>query len=81
MKTIMSKVQESGAEIEVDPATNQNYAQWEEGEKTYKVWIEDATSLEMKLKLIQKYQLAGISAWRLGWESEGTWDLILKYVN
>lgn len=81
MKTIMPRVQEAGAEIEVDPETNQNYAQWEEGGKTYKVWIEDAESLEMKLKLIQKYQLAGVSAWRLGWESEGTWDLILKYVN
>ncbi len=81
MKTIMNRVEESGAAIEVDPETNQNYAEWEEDGKTYRVWIEDATSLEMKLKLIKKYQLAGVSAWRLGWESEGTWDLILKYVN
>ena len=81
MKTIMPRVQEAGAEIEVDPETNEKYAQWEEDGKTYKVWIEDTESLEMKLKLIQKYQLAGVSAWRLGWESEGTWELILKYVN
>ena len=81
MKTIMDRVKESGAEIIVDSVTNQNYAEWEEGGDIYRVWIEDSTSLEMKLKLIQKYQLAGVSAWRLGWESEGTWDLILKYVN
>ena len=81
MKTIMNRVNESGAAIEIDPETNQNYAEWEEGGKIYRVWIEDETSLEMKLKLIKKYQLAGVSAWRLGWESDGIWDLILKYVN
>ena len=81
MKTSLDRVREAGAEIEVDPITNQNYAEWEENGKIFRMWIEDATSLEMKLKLIQKYQLAGVSAWRLGWESEGTWDLILKYVN
>ena len=81
MKTTLDRVKEAGAEIEIDPETNQNYAEWEENGKYYRVWIEDSTSLEMKLKLIKKYQLAGVSAWRLGWESEGTWDLILKYVN
>lgn len=71
----------AGAEIVVDEITGQNYAQWEEGGATYKIWLEDHAALEEKLKLMKKYDLAGNAAWRLGFEKSGTWDLILKYVN
>lgn len=71
----------AGAEIVVDEATNQNYAEWQEGNATYKIWLEDETALEAKLKLIKEYNLAGNAAWRLGFERESTWELILKYVN
>lgn len=81
MKTTLARVQEANAEITIDPTSGMNYAEWEEEDGFYRVWIEDSDSLEQKLKLIQKYNLAGVSSWRLGWESEGTWDLILKYVN
>lgn len=81
MKTTLAMLEDVGAEITVDPETGQNYAQWEADGLTYKIWIEDETSLEAKLQLIQKYNLAGVSAWRLGFESDGVWDLILKYVN
>lgn len=81
MKTTLARVQEANAEIIIDPDTGMNYAEWEEEDGFYRIWIEDSASLEQKLKLIQKYNLAGVSAWRLGWESEGTWELILKYVN
>lgn len=71
----------AGAEIVVDEITGQNYAQWEEGGATYKIWLEDHAALEEKLKLMKKYDLAGNAAWRLGFEKSGTWDLIMKYVN
>ena len=71
----------AGAEIVVDEITGQNYAQWEEGGATYKIWLEDHAALEEKLKLMKQYDLAGNAAWRLGFEKSGTWDLILKYVN
>ncbi len=71
----------AGAEIVVDEATGQNYAEWTEGNATYKIWLEDEAALERKLELIKQYDLAGNAAWRLGFEKASTWELILKYVN
>ena len=44
-------------------------------------WDEDSQSLEEKLKLIKKNDLAGVAEWRLGWENSGVWDLISQYIN
>ena len=71
----------AGAEIGVDEATGHNYAQWEADGATYKIWLEDETALEAKLKLMKENDLAGTAAWRLGFEKSDTWELILKYVN
>ena len=71
----------AGAQTTVDEATKQNYAQWEADGATYKIWLEDETALEEKLKLMKEYKLAGTAAWRLGFEKSSVWELILKYVN
>lgn len=81
MDEAQMKIADAGAEIAVDEATGHNYAQWKEGNSTYKIWLEDETALEAKLKLMKDYKLAGLSAWRLGFESQKAWELILKYVN
>lgn len=72
---------DAGAQTTVDEATKQNYAQWEADGATYKIWLEDETALEEKLKLMKEYKLAGTAAWRLGFEKSSVWELILKYVN
>lgn len=70
-----------GGKVSFDERTGLNYAEWKSGGATYKMWLEDEHSLEAKLKFMDEYDLAGISAWRLGFEKSGVWDLILKYVN
>lgn len=66
---------------EWDDTTKQYYAQWEYEGGVYKIWLEDMTSLEEKLKLIKSNNLAGVAEWKLGWEKPAVWDLILQYVN
>ena len=73
----MSKINE----IVVDEATGQNYAEWVADGATYKVWLEDEAALEAKLKLMKEHNLAGVAAWKLGFEKSDVWELILKYVN
>ena len=51
------------------------------GGVTYKIWVEDATSLEEKLKVMQSNQLAGGAFWKLGLEDPAVWDTIIKYIN
>ena len=81
MSKIHVAINNAGAQIVVDEATGQNYAEWEADGATYKVWLEDEAALEAKLKLMKKYKLAGVASWRLGFESSSAWELILKYVN
>jgi spore germination protein YaaH len=59
----------------------QNYGEYSEGENTVRIWLEDATSLEEKLKLIGTYNLGGVAAWRLGLENSDIWNTIIKYTN
>ena len=81
MKKIHIPIENAGAKIVEDKATGMNYAEWEADGATYKVWLEDEDALQEKLKLLKTYDLAGVAAWRLGFEKNGVWELIQKYVN
>ena len=61
-----------------DKESQQNYVEFEENGATYKIWIEDANSLEKKVSLVNKYNLAGVGSWRLGFETQNIWDVITK---
>ena len=58
-----------------------NYVEYDGGDSTYRIWVEDEQSMEVKMKLMQQYQLAGISCWALGQELDSIWDTIIKYTN
>ncbi len=47
---------------------------------TYKTWLEDEKSIEEKLKLAKKFDLAGICAWRKNLETNNIWNLIDEYI-
>ena len=59
----------------------QYYVEYMNSGVTYKIWIEDATSLEEKLKVMQENNLAGGAFWKLGLETSNVWDTIIKYIN
>lgn len=61
--------------------SGQNYAEFERDGVIYKVWLEDSASAEARLKLLDEYQLAGASFWKLGFETSDVWDTIIKYIN
>lgn len=48
---------------------------------TYKMWLENADSLEQKLKLMQEKELAGAAFWSSDLDNSKAWDVIIKYVN
>lgn len=63
-----------------DEDAGQNYAEVKKGELTYKLWIEDKDSMKKRVELINKYNLAGISAWRKGLETEDVWQTITSNI-
>lgn len=54
----------------------QMYGEYEEGNDLYQIWMETDESIEAKMELIQKYQLAGVAEWKLGFERPSVWKVI-----
>ncbi len=64
-----------------DDVAKQNYVEYQDSDGLKKIWIEDDSSLEHKLSLISKYNLAGVSSWRKGFETSSVWPLIKNTIN
>lgn len=76
-----SLLEQYGAEKNWSEETSQYYSEFVLEDGSYKIWLEEETSIDAKAKLIKTYDLAGIACWKLGLESNNIWDVILKYVN
>lgn len=81
MKEAQNLISANGAIPVWSEEDGQYYAEYINGGVTYKIWVEDATSLEEKLKILQANQLAGGAFWKLGLETSNVWDTIIKYIN
>ena len=81
MNTAAKTVANNGATPEWSEEAGQYYAEFENSDGFYQVWLEEEASIEEKAKLLKEYNLAGIASWRLGYEKNEIWDVILKYVN
>lgn len=64
-----------------DDTTGQNYGEFEADGALYRMWLEDAASIELKMKAVDDSKAAGVAGWKLGLESANIWDVIIKYVN
>ncbi len=64
-----------------DETACQNYGECQSGDSYYQVWLEDAQSIGVKLNIMQKYGIAGVAEWRLGFETADIWDVIEGYMN
>lgn len=59
-----------------DEKSGQNYVEYSKGSMTYKLWLEDETSMKNRINIINKYNLAGISGWQKGLETQNIWSVI-----
>ena len=59
-----------------DSDVGQNYGKYEEDEYSCQIWVEDAQSVAAKVQLASQYGLAGVAAWKLGFESPDVWQAI-----
>lgn len=63
-----------------DDETCQNYVEWTSGAVKYQLWVEDEESIAAKLSVMTARKIAGVAVWRLGYGTEGVWNLIRGYV-
>lgn len=62
-----------------DEETCQNYIEWNSGSTLYQVWLEDTTSLERKLNVMNSMDLGGVGVWRIGYGTQEAWNLLSLY--
>ena len=81
MDQAQQTIVENNVETYWDKTTSQNYGKYDIDNSTYQIWLEDAQSVAEKVKLVSKYDLAGVSAWKLGFENNGIWQVISDNLN
>lgn len=67
---------ENAVETIWDGSVGQNTATFEKEGATFQIWMEDSKSIAEKVKLIPKYNLAGVAQWKLGFENSSIWQVI-----
>ena len=81
MDQAQQTIADNNVETYWDKNTSQNYGKYDIDNSTYQIWLEDAQSVAEKVKLVSKYDLAGVSAWKLGFENNGIWQVISDNLN
>ncbi|MBQ9764761.1 MAG: glycosyl hydrolase family 18 [Lachnospiraceae bacterium] len=59
----------------------QYYGEYVSGGCTYQIWLEEEESIELKMKLIEEYKLAGVAGWKLSLQKNSVWDIIEAHLD
>lgn len=81
MQAALDWIATYGASVTWDETTCQNYAQLQGSSTYYQIWLEDSESLQVKLNIMNNYGVAGVAAWRLGYETSDIWGLFEAYLH
>lgn len=63
-----------------DEVTRQYYAQYIEGGKTKKIWLEELNSIKEKLNLAKDYDLPGVAFWSLDRQDNQVWKAVNEII-
>jgi spore germination protein YaaH len=69
-------IKDNNAAIRWDEPSGQYYAEYKKDDSTFKIWLEDETSIDLKASLAQKYNLAGVSSWSRNFETPDIWAVL-----
>ncbi len=75
-----NRVAENGASFTWLEDAGQYYASYQSGGSTYEIWLEDQTSIDLKLSVMKEDGLAGCSFWKLGYEKSSIWETVTNYL-
>ena len=81
MQAVQDWINQYNVTVVWDEETCQNYGELQGTDSLYEVWLEDAQSLQVKFNIMNNYGVAGMSAWKLGYETPDIWGLVEAYLN
>lgn len=76
MQDCQNFLKQNGLTATLDEKSGQNYAEYTKGNLTYKLWLEDADSMLKRVEIVNDFNLAGISGWQKGLETDNVWEII-----
>ena len=81
MQEAKNYIAERGMSVAWNETAGQNYSEATfEGGNVVRIWLEDAESIRLKLSVMEANDLAGVAAWRIGYETPDIWEIIADYV-
>ncbi len=75
-----NRVTEAGGSFAWLEEAGQYYASYDADGYTYEIWLEDETSLDLKLSVMEENGLAGCSFWKLNYEKSAVWEAVANYI-
>lgn len=79
MDAAKSLLSEHGVTPEWQEELGQYYGQYEADGSTWRIWLEDAESIRLKLEKVTRHGIAGAAFWKLGLESADVWPVVVKW--
>lgn len=79
MDMAMQLLLDHGVTPEWQEDLGQYYGQYEEDGSTFRIWLEDVESIQLKLEKVAEYGIAGAAFWKLGLESAEVWPVVVKW--
>ena len=81
METALNFIANNGVNMSWNAVAGQNYGEIQKGNTLYQLWMEDKDSIEAKLAVMKKYNIGGVAAWKLGYETPDIWDMLATFMN
>ncbi|GAA4722407.1 glycosyl hydrolase family 18 protein [Brevibacillus fulvus] len=83
METAEAWMKERNLKAQPDEQSGQLFVSYTDPQDgaTYKMWLEEAGSIQKRVELVHKYALAGVASWRRGYEKSGIWETVQETLN
>lgn len=82
MPAVENWLRDNNVTPKFDPTSGQNYAEYKVSDNVKKrIWIEDELSIQSRMAIIKKYNLAGSAAWNRSFANETIWTVIKQQLN
>ena len=76
IKDAQQWVKDNNVELTWDDSLGQYYGSAVNSSGEQLIWMEENESMKLKIDLIREYDLAGVTCWKLGFETPEIWDIV-----
>ncbi|MBN2796437.1 MAG: hypothetical protein JXR88_13580 [Clostridia bacterium] len=80
IKHLEGVLEDQDYELSYDEENQINYISYRSDGKLYRIWLEDETSIQRRIELVNEYKLPGIGTWSKEFVKEDTYSIIREFL-